>query len=238
MGLSQVSLSRTVRATVIRQLWIQGMLLRHDDIQIDGCASTPMDRHGHVGFDLLVFAPIAYYLMHTGQTALAVVGLLGVFVLEPLPDIDCIIPGVEHRGTSHSLFSALVAGVLVGVFLYMLSTYLVSMITQMVFGQPVAVSNVSQRSPLNATRNAWIGFFVAAGATVIHILGDSLTSSDIRPLLPFAPFRLSFDVVPEQGWAEFGLFAGGILTFSGVIISKYPGIGRALLDVFGLVLGA
>lgn len=197
-----------------------------------------MDRHGHVGLDLLVFAPIAYYLMHTGQTALAVVGLLGVFVFEPLPDIDCIIPGVEHRGTSHSFFSALVVGVLGGVLLYMLSTYLVSMLTQMAFGQPVAVSNVSEQSPLNATRNAWIGFFVAAGATVIHILGDSLTSSGIRPLLPFAPFRLSLDVVPEEGWTEFGLFAGGILTFSAILVSKFPGIGRALLDIFGLVLGS
>lgn len=196
-----------------------------------------MDRHGHVGFDLLVFTPIAYYLLHSGQTALAMVGLLGLFVLEPLPDIDDLIPGVEHRGTSHSVFSALVIGVLCGFFLYVLSTYVVSMITRMAFGQPVIVSDVPRRSPLNANRNALIGFWIGAGAVVTHILGDSLTSSGIRPLLPFAPFRLSFDIVSEQGGTEFVLFTGGCLAFCGVVISRYPWIGEALLDILGLVIG-
>ncbi|WP_248903796.1 metal-dependent hydrolase [Halocatena marina] len=195
-----------------------------------------MDRHGHVGFNLLVFAPVAYYFLHTDQTTLAMIGILGLFMLEPLPDIISGIPGVQNRGTSHSILSALVVGILCSILLYILSRHLVSMVMQFIFGQSIVISDMSQQNPIDANRNAWIGFFIGSSSVIIHILGDLLTPSGIRPLLPFAPFRLSLGIVPDQGWTQFVLFIGGVLTFGWVIVSKYPVVGRALLNSLGLYL--
>lgn len=180
--------------------------------------SVGMDRHGHVGLNLLVFTPIAYYLIQSGQTALAVFGLLGLLALEPLVDLDRFVPGSEHRGTSHSLFGALVIGVLCGVGVYILSGYLVSTLTEIAFGQPVIVSGTTEQSPFNLTRNAQIGFVTGTGSVLLHLLGDSLTSSGVRPFLPFARTRCSFDLVSKQGWSQFALFVVGLLVFGGSLV--------------------
>ncbi|WP_185715643.1 metal-dependent hydrolase [Halocatena pleomorpha] len=178
-----------------------------------------MDRHGHVGLNLLVFTPIAYVLIQSGQTGLAMFGLLGLLVVEPLIDFDRVIPGVEHRGTSHSLFGALLIGVACGVGVYALSGYLVSSLTETAFGQPVIVSGSTGRSPFNLLRNARIGFVIGLGSALLHLLGDSLTSS-VRPFLPFARSRYSLALVAPQGWSQFVLFAVGLLSCGGVIVAS------------------
>lgn len=177
-----------------------------------------MDRHGHVGLNLLVYTPIAYYLIRSGQAGFAVFGLLGLLVLEPLVDLDRFLPGTKHRGTSHSLFGALVVGVLCGVGAYVLTGYFVTSLMELAFGQPILVSGSTEHSPFNLMRNAQIGFVIGAGSVLLHFLGDSLTSSGVRPLLPFADSRLSFDLVSREGWSQFALFAVGLLVFGGMIL--------------------
>ncbi|UPM43585.1 metal-dependent hydrolase [Halocatena salina] len=176
-----------------------------------------MDRHGHVGLNLLVFTPIAYYLIRSNRVALVVFGLLGLLMVEPLVDLDRLIPGVEHRGTSHSLFAALVVGVVCGVSVYVFSGYLITSLTKVTFGQPVIVSGSTEQSPFNLTRNAQIGFVIGSGSVLLHLLGDSLTAS-VRPLLPFARSQHSFDLISPQGWSQFVLFAGGLLACGGLIV--------------------
>lgn len=177
-----------------------------------------MDRHGHVGLDFLVFTPIAYYLFWSGRAWLVLFGLLGLLVLEPLVDLDRFVPGAEHRGASHSLFGALVVGVVCGVVVYVLTGYFVTSLTKLAFGQPVIVSGSTEQSPFNLARNAWIGFVIGTGSVLLHLLGDSLTDSSVRPLLPFAESRLSFDLVSREGWSQFVLFAAGLSAFGGTIL--------------------
>ena len=69
-----------------------------------------MYRHGHLGITLLVLAPISYAFIQNGQFALAGLLVLGVLIIEPLPDNDHWMPGLSHRGVSHSLLTAGVIG--------------------------------------------------------------------------------------------------------------------------------
>ena len=69
-----------------------------------------MHRRGHVGMALLAYAPVGFLLLQDRQLGLALLGLIGVITVEPLPDSDFWIPGLKHRGTSHSILCALVVG--------------------------------------------------------------------------------------------------------------------------------
>ena len=73
-----------------------------------------MHRRGHVGIAMLAYAPVGFTLLTERQLGLAVAGLFGVLAVEPFPDNDFWIPGLSHRGTSHSLLCALLVGGVLG----------------------------------------------------------------------------------------------------------------------------
>ena len=73
-----------------------------------------MYRSGHTGIVLIVYAPFAYVFLITGQPVLAVLFGLGILAIEPLPDRDFRISFLSHRGISHSLFAALLIGLITG----------------------------------------------------------------------------------------------------------------------------
>lgn len=70
-----------------------------------------MHREGHIGAALLANAPLAFVLLVVGATELA----LGVGVVAAggamLPDYDMRIPGLEHRGITHTVYFVALAGV-------------------------------------------------------------------------------------------------------------------------------
>ena len=69
-----------------------------------------MHRRGHIGMAMPTYTPVGFVLLQERQLGLALLSLLGVLFIEPLPDNDQWIPGLRHRGTSHSLLAALVVG--------------------------------------------------------------------------------------------------------------------------------
>jgi len=69
-----------------------------------------MNRRGHTGMTLLAFAPLAYLLASDGKLLLAGVCWLGIQAVEPLPDRDFQVPGLNHRQTSHSLLACSSSG--------------------------------------------------------------------------------------------------------------------------------
>lgn len=78
-------------------------------------AELLMHPTGHQGVALLVYAPIAYLLLIENAFVLAIGGLVVMLGLAMLPDIDMRLPGVPHRGPTHTLlFSLLVGGVVAG----------------------------------------------------------------------------------------------------------------------------
>jgi membrane-bound metal-dependent hydrolase YbcI (DUF457 family) len=87
-----------------------------------------MHRRGHVGITLLAFAPIAYLLLRKGSLILAVIGWLSVHAIEPWPDQDFWIPGLRHRGTSHSVSAALFVGSVLGLAGWLVSGHLLDIL--------------------------------------------------------------------------------------------------------------
>lgn len=69
-----------------------------------------MHRLGHLGAGLLLYAPIASGLWITDRPVLALVGLLVVLWTASLPDIDLQIPGLSHRGSTHTIGFVVVVG--------------------------------------------------------------------------------------------------------------------------------
>jgi len=58
---------------------------------------------GHVGISLLLYAPLAWLLLSTGQPAVAALTGLLMIVLAPLPDLDTYTDRLDHRGPTHRL---------------------------------------------------------------------------------------------------------------------------------------
>ncbi len=142
-----------------------------------------MQRSGHVGIGLVLFAPVALGLTWAGATTVLPVGLLGVLVASTAPDLDEFVPHIAHRGITHTLFAAVVTGVVFGL---------------------VAPSIVE---PGTASSAAWLGhprsLSLAAGllgflGVVGHLAGDVLTPMGIRPWYPVTGRHYSLEFVRSR----------------------------------------
>ena len=74
-----------------------------------------MHREGHVGAALLAYAPVGALTLALGFGNLALLGAGGAVVLAMLPDYDQRVPGLEHRGPTHTVWFALAVGVVLAV---------------------------------------------------------------------------------------------------------------------------
>ena len=120
---------------------------------------------GHLGLTLLIMS-ILMLPFGNNQNALYIIVLSAG--LSTLPDIDMQLRqyGIKHRGKySHSLFSAILAGVLFGLLFWYTHNSLV-----------------------------WvgIGFSSAFFGVVTHLIGDTFTYHSFMPLWPFSQKEVSF----------------------------------------------
>lgn len=155
-----------------------------------------MHRRGHTGVAMLAYAPIGYILLQEQRLGLALLGLLGVLAVEPLPDNDMWIPGLSHRGTSHSLFAALVIGTVLGVIGWVVGDQLGVALANLgpsTVGPFAGVFEIvgEQLRGLDESALAQFGFGIGVFGILVHLLGDVITVSGIRPLLPLSRWRLS-----------------------------------------------
>ncbi|MFO7832705.1 MAG: metal-dependent hydrolase [Halohasta sp.] len=152
-----------------------------------------MYRMGHLGVSMLVFAPVGYALVAAGHPAVAAVAGLVMIQFATVPDIDHRLPMVDHRGATHSLAFAALAGAVgaaVGI---------------------VAGSIVSVDLPLPA-----IGFAVGALTILAHLLGDTLTPMGVNYLWPLPASSVSLSLTrADNPWANRGLFGLGLAVTAG-----------------------
>lgn len=161
-----------------------------------------MLRTGHLGLSLLVYAPLGYALLSSGQPELAVAGELGMVVLAMVPDVDHRIPFVKHRGATHTVGFALLVGVGVGAGARWLHQQGVPML-----GDP-----------------AGFGFLIGTLAVLSHLVGDVLTPAGIKPFWPLWERRFSLSVAPSRnGLANTGLLLVGVGA-SVVLFSRAGGV--------------
>jgi inner membrane protein len=136
--------------------------------------STAVYRNGHYGVALLVFAPVGVALVSVGSGDLAFVVGAGTLWLAMLPDVDRRVPGVSHRGPTHTVaFAVLVAAVLGG----------------------IGVAAGRTAAPWDGLTMGTVGVGIGLLSVGSHLLADALTPMGIRPFWPVSRRTLTLSVV-------------------------------------------
>lgn len=147
-----------------------------------------MYRKGHLGVSLLVFAPVGYWLVTTGDPEAALLTGAVMCWLAMLPDVDHRLPVIEHRGVTHSLlFTVLVGGL---------------------FG---AVGTVLAGAFSVAGMNLGVfGFLLGVLVVGAHLVGDVLTPAGVPLLWPLPQSYLLSVTRADNTLANYGCFILGI----------------------------
>lgn len=131
-----------------------------------------MYRTGHYGISLLLYAPVLAALLVIGRSSAALAGLLGVLALARVPDWDHRIPGVTHRGSTHTLAFAWLVGALFA-------------------AAALSLPGVAPgaRIPLAA-----LALFVGTYGITAHLVADALTPSGVALFWPLTANRYSLSL--------------------------------------------
>lgn len=164
-----------------------------------------MYQKGHLGASLLVYAPLGFVAAALGGFEVALLGGAIAVALASVPDLDMRVPLISHRGPTHTVWFAVIVGLLVGV-------------GGIVYGLQFGLL-------------AALGFAIFAGVVgtlsiISHLLADALTPMGIQPLTPVSSTNYSWDLVkaknPIANYALLGLgavVAGGAV-YAGMLVNS------------------
>ena len=160
-----------------------------------------MHRNGHIGAALLTYSPLGAIIALVGLPQVAIAGLLGVAGLAMVPDQDQRVPGLTHRGITHTVWFAL----LVGVVLALAAGYV--------------ASTVGDGGLAVTTGIGLLGFVVGVISVGSHILADALTPMGVTPFIPVDERHYTLDVATASNpVANYALLAGGGVAASVVVL--------------------
>jgi len=150
-----------------------------------------MHRPGHYGVALLAYAPVGLLTLALGFNTVAVAG--GVIVVggAMLPDLDMRVPFITHRGPTHTVWFALVVGIVLG----------------------VAGALIGSDAGVAAALGLGVFGTVVGVLTVgAHLLADALTPMGVQPLAPVRDVEYTLSVATASNLiANYALLALGIL---------------------------
>ena len=163
-----------------------------------------MHRTGHYGAALLAYAPLGFVAAVLFGFELAIVGGAVAVGLSMVPDWDMRIPGVKHRGVTHTVHFAIGVGIIVGLLGFILGI-------QVGLGAAIIL--------------AVFGFLIGGISIGSHIVADALTPAGVDPFMSGEP--ISYDVArasnPIANYAL--LVAGGLVTIAAVAAAGNIGSG-------------
>jgi inner membrane protein len=150
-----------------------------------------MHREGHIGAALVAYAPVGAVALALGFETLALVGAAAAGGLSMLPDYDQRVPGLNHRGPTHTVWFALLVALVLGI-----------------------LGGLAGRStgPLAVVGLAVFG--VALGFLTIgsHVLADALTPAGVRPFAPYRDRHYTYDLARASNpIANYALLAVGVI---------------------------
>ena len=149
-----------------------------------------MYRLGHQGAALVVYAPLGLALLLAGRPTLAVAGGGISLALASLPDVDQRLPGVQHRGVTHTFAFAFAVGAALGAVGWLLG---------------------SDAGVATAAELAAVGFAVGTTVIVSHLLADVITPMGITPFWPVSDRHYSVGVCrADNTVANYALLGLGI----------------------------
>lgn len=161
-----------------------------------------MDRPGHTGITLALYAPIAFLLFSLNHPLLTVLGILGMMTGTNIPDIDTLLPVLTHRRETHTFAFAIVIFLLTGA----------SMI-----GFALALPPVTTFVPNYLEVTLFFSLMTLLGVCS-HLIGDLITPHGIRPLRPISDRKFTLDLVRSGNTTANGalFFLGTVLLMAGV----------------------
>lgn len=158
-----------------------------------------MKRSGHYGIALLAYAPIGLFIAALGYGPLALLGGLCAISLSTIPDCDRQLPGIDHRGPTHSV-----------VFVLLVSAALAS----------VCALVLSSPSPFFHVGFVALAFAIGAVSVGSHLLADALTPTGITPFWPLSNRRYAISVsYGTQKQVNYMLLGSGIVASLAVVVS-------------------
>lgn len=156
-----------------------------------------MYRSGHYGAALVGYAPFGVVVAVYSSLEVAIVAGGATLALTVVPDYDHRVPGLDHRGATHTVgFALLVAGVTGTV--------------GWVLGAGVA--------PFDPVSGGVLGGTVGLVAILAHLVADAITPAGVRPFWPVSAREYGV------GWigaanpvANYGLLCLGVLVALGAV---------------------
>jgi inner membrane protein len=162
-----------------------------------------MFRKGHYGVSLLVFAPAGFALVRLGRPELAFVAGSVMLWFAMLPDLDHRIPGVPHRGPTHSLAFAGLVGAVFAAGGSLLGT---------------AGSRLGVALDVSGVGLPVLGFCLGVVTVVAHLLGDALTPAGVNFLWPVSDYEYTLNLWrADNSLANAGLFVTGVFATVGSV---------------------
>lgn len=171
-----------------------------------------MHQEGHAGLNLLLFAPIAYWLVAQGEMLVMGLAMIGVVGMAPIPDIDMQLP-IRHRGPTHSVWFAVLAGVVYAIFLL-----------------------IAGAGDLTLVETASVGFASGVVGVIGHMLGDMITPMGVAPFEPVSSHWVGL------GWVKSGdkrvnryFFQAGVYALTAALVVGTVGV-SPFIDPFERLL--
>ena len=151
-----------------------------------------MNKLGHWGIVLFVFGFVVFGLVAREKIRGAkIVTVTGLF-MGISPDIDLRIAEFAHRGVTHTVWAALVAGLVLAFLAFCF--------------EPLSLAGRDEE--------AFYGFLTGFLGVGCHLVGDIITPMGIKPLFPVLATSHTFDIVSAHNQAaNLLLLIVGTLTF-------------------------
>lgn len=164
-----------------------------------------MYKRGHLGVAMLTLAPITFWLLIGGYPVFAVLVAGTVLYLAMLPDMDHRVPGISHRGPTHSLlFAGVVGAVFAGAASLVEPVFSIAV--------PAGLSMVA------------FGFLLGFGSVVAHLLGDVITPAGVNFLWPYPKEWSLYLTTADSTLWNWGLFTLGVFAMTGAVALAVRGV--------------
>ena len=191
-----------------------------------------MHRPGHYGAALLAAVPVAVALRMYGAPVLALVAIVGVPALTPLPDWDLHAARLDHRGVTHTLAFALLVGCCFGTVGWLLAPSLPGALEPprpLPAGVAQDLAWIADWLP-PPTVSRWrppvlagLGVTVGTTAVLAHLAADVLTPAGVPLWWPVSDRRVSLGLVgASHRLANYGLLGAGTVA-AALALGVHPG---------------
>jgi len=151
-----------------------------------------MNPLGHFGITLFVFGFVIFGLVARDKMRAAKIITVTALVMGIAPDIDLQIVQLSHRGVTHTIWAAFLAGGILAFIAYCF--------------EPLALAGKQEES--------LYGFVTGFVGICCHLAGDVITPMGIKPFYPLLTKPHTFDLVSAfNGPANLAFLVAGILTY-------------------------